>query len=291
MQLLGRKKKNWKLIILISLIILSGCSITNWFLWKDGESGDRDTLPVTLDNLIEMGEYSKLIYTDNEIFTDGTVSPEEPEFYGLNRMIAKQSRIKQDAYSYYVIQEDGVSILIFRGTANAKNVLSDIDIRTFYDEGLDAKIHRGFRDASSAIYDDIKRTYELDHTVFLTGHSLGGAIAQIIGMWLHEKGYNVQIYTFGSPKVSTTFTFNEPNHWRVVDRSDPVPFLPPYPYVHSGMVIDIDTLSWSETHEEGDILQTDGLDHSIKDYLDILYNHSDCDAKCRGSQEIREPND
>ena len=81
-----------------------------------------------------MGEYSKLIYTDKGIFADGTVSPEEPEFYGLNRMIAKQSRIKQDAYSYYVIQEDGVSILIFRGTANAKNVLSDIDIRTFYDE-------------------------------------------------------------------------------------------------------------------------------------------------------------
>ena len=288
MQLLGRKKKNWKLIIIISLIILSGCSITNWFLWKDGESGDRDTLPVSLDNLIEMGEYSKLIYTDKGIFADGTVSPEEPEFYGLNRMISKQSRIKQDAYSYYVIQEDGVTILIFRGTANAKNVLSDIDIRTFHDDGLDLNIHRGFRDASSAIYDDIKRTYELDHTVFLTGHSLGGAIAQIIGMWLHKRGYNVQIFTFGSPKVSTTFTFNEPNHWRVVDRSDPVPFLPPYPYVHSGMVIDINTLEWSENHEEGDILQTDGLDHSIKDYLDILYNHSECDARCRGSRPIRD---
>ena len=103
-----------------------------------------------------------------------------------------------------------------------------------------------------------------------------------------EKRHNVQIFTFGSPKVTTKFLFNKPNHWRVVDRSDPVPFLPPFPYVHSGVVIDIDTLSWSETHEEGDILQTDGLDHSIKDYLDILYNHSECDAKCRGSQKIRD---
>ena len=288
MQLLGRKKKNWKLIILISLILLSGCSITNWFLWKDGESGDRDTLPVSLDNLIEMGEYSKLIYTDKGIFADGSVSPEEPEFYGLNRMIAEQSRVKKDQFSYYVIQEDGITILIFRGTANAKNVLSDIDIRTFDDDQLDVKLHRGFRDAADSIYGDIKRNYELDHTVFLTGHSLGGAVAQIIGMWLHKRGYNVQIFTYGSPKVSTTFTFNEPNHWRVVDRSDPVPFLPPIPYVHSGVVIDIDTLSWSENHEEGDILQTDGLDHSIKDYLDVLYNHSDCDAKCRGSQKIRD---
>ena len=288
MQLLGRKKKNWKLIIIGIVTLLSGCTFTNWFLWSGGESGGRDTLPVTLDSLIEMGEYSKLIYTDKGIFADGSVSPEEPEFYGLNRMIAKQSRVKKDQFSYYVLQEDGVTILIFRGTANAKNVLSDIDIRTFDDDLLDVKLHRGFRDAAESIYGDIKRNYELDHTVFLTGHSLGGAVAQIIGMWLHKRGYNVQIFTYGSPKVSTTFTFNEPNHWRVVDRSDPVPFLPPIPYVHSGVVIDIDTLSWSENHEEGDILQTDGLDHSIKDYLDVLYNHSDCDAKCRGSQEIRD---
>ena len=288
MQLLGRKKKNWKLIIIGIVTLLSGCTFTNWFLWSGGESGGRDTLPVTLDSLIEMGEYSKLIYTDKGIFADGSVSPEEPEFYGLNKMIAEQSRVKKDQFSYYVLQEDGVTILIFRGTANAKNVLSDIDIRTFDDDLLDVKLHRGFRDAAESIYGDIKRNYELDHTVFLTGHSLGGAVAQIIGMWLHKRGYNVQIFTYGSPKVSTTFTFNEPNHWRVVDRSDPVPFLPPIPYVHSGVVIDIDTLSWSENHEEGDILQTDGLDHSIKDYLDVLYNHSDCDAKCRGSQEIRD---
>ena len=288
MQLLGRKKKNWKLIIIGIVTLLSGCTFTNWFLWSGGESGGRDTLPVTLDSLIEMGEYSKLIYTDKGIFADGSVSPEEPEFYGLNKMIAEQSRVKKDQFSYYVLQEDGVTILIFRGTANAKNVLSDIDIRTFDDDLLDVKLHRGFRDAAESIYGDIKRNYELDHTVFLTGHSLGGAVAQIIGMWLHKKGYNVQIFTYGSPKVSTTFTFNEPNHWRVVDRSDPVPFLPPIPYVHSGVVIDIDTLSWSENHEEGDILQTDGLDHSIKDYLDVLYNHSDCDAKCRGSQKIRD---
>ena len=125
MQLLGRKKKNWKLIIIISLILLSGCSITNWFIYKDGESGNRDTLPVTLDSLIEMGEYSKLIYTDKGIFADGSVSPEEPEFYGLNRMIAEQSRVKKDQFSYYVIQEDGITILIFRGTANWKNIDKD----------------------------------------------------------------------------------------------------------------------------------------------------------------------
>ena len=82
-------------------LVLSGCSITNWFLWKEGKSGDRDTLPVTLDTLIEMGEYSKLIYTDRGIFADGSVSPEEPEFYGLNKMISEQYRVKWNHYSHF----------------------------------------------------------------------------------------------------------------------------------------------------------------------------------------------
>ena len=67
-----------------------------------------------------------------------------------------------------------------------------------------------------------------------------------------------------------------------------MPFLPPYPYVHSGVVIDVNTLEWSENHKEGSFTSTDSKEHSIKDYLDILYNLSDCDAKCRGSQEIRD---
>ena len=106
-----------------------------------------------------MGEYSKLIYTNKGIFADGTVSPEEPEFYGLNRMIADQHRVKKDQFSYFVIQEDGVTILIFRGTSNWKNVLSDLDARPFIDDYLDTKLHRGFRDAAESIYGDIKRNY------------------------------------------------------------------------------------------------------------------------------------
>lgn len=200
-----------------------------------------------------MGEYSKNIYTKK----------------GIN----------VNNFSYYVIQEDGITILVFKGTSNAYDVLTDIDIRPFYDKSLNAYIHRGFRDAAELIIEDIKSKYHLDHTVYLTGHSLGGAIAQVIGMWLHEEGNNVQIYTFGSPKVTTKFLFNKPNHWRMVYRSDPIPFLPPLPYVHSGIVINIETLEWDENHDEGNLLQTDGLDHSIKDYLDVLYKHLDNGVK------------
>jgi hypothetical protein len=144
------------------------------------------------------------------------------------------------------------------------------------------------RDAADILYQDIKNNYKLEPTVYLTGHSLGGAIAQIIGMWLHKEGHNVQIFTFGSPKVCTKFMFNEPNHWRVAVRSDPVPYMPGIPFVHSGIHIDPETLEWDESHIEDSMWGIDALDHSVVDYLDILYNHSECDAKCRGSRDIRE---
>ena len=67
-----------KLLVIASILIfqLSGCLVTNQFLFDEGKSGTKATLPVSLDTLIKMGEYSKLIYTDADIFADGKVSPD-----------------------------------------------------------------------------------------------------------------------------------------------------------------------------------------------------------------------
>ena len=133
-------------------------------------------------------------------------------------------------------------------------------------------LHRGFKDAATWIFEDIQKDYRLEKTVYLTGHSLCGAVAQIIGLWLHNAGYHVQIYTFGSPKVTTTFFGIRPIHYRVAIRNDPVPFVPPYPFLHSGISIDPKTLNWEEGGEanRGSFTEIDGLDHSILKYVTIL---------------------
>jgi predicted lipase len=136
-------------------------------------------------------------------------------------------------------------------------------------------LHRGFKDAATWIFEDIQRDYRLEKTVYLTGHSLGGAVAQIIGLWLHNAGYHVQIYSFGSPKVSTSFFGNRPIHYRVLVRNDPVPFVPPYPFLHSGISIDAKTLDWEEGGEANrdSFSEIDGRDHSIVYYTRILKGH------------------
>ena len=261
-QLLGISIKKILTAITISLI-LSGCTALNPLLYFEGESGDKTTLPVEVEELIEFAEYCNEVYEDRN---------ENYEVKG--------------EFSYTVKQSDGITILVFRGTANVQNVGTDIDLRPFKDSALseyyygvgprneleNVYLHRGFRSAASSIFDDIKKNYKLEKTVYLTGHSLGGAIAQIIGLWLNYDEYNVQIYTFGSPKVSTTFFGNKPSHYRIALRNDPVPFTPPWPFLHSGIFIDPETLDWMEGGEtdRDSFTEIDGRDHSIREYVDIL---------------------
>ena len=245
MQLLGRKRKNWKLIILIGLILFSGCAKSKVDTNNDLGSGDKSNLPVTLNALIEHAEYCKGIYDS-----------------GGDR---------KDDVAFDVKQDNGITIIIIRGTANQSNLQSDIDVRLVRDDELGIYLHKGFRDASVSVMSNIEIGITINHTVYVTGHSLGGAIAQIIGMWLHKRGHNVQVFSYGSPKVSNQImSSGQPTHWRVVRRSDPVPFTPPWPFFHTGLFIDSQTLDWGPDNDNGLISKTDGLTHAIAKYVETL---------------------
>ena len=239
-------------------LILNSCAKNVADKNNDLGSGDKSNLPVTLASLVEHAEYCKAIY-------DGGGS-------------------ERDEVAFEVKQENGISIIVIRGTANNANVLSDVDVRLVTDVRLGIRLHKGFRDAATTIMQIIDtsmtsrgvvqgqtRTYPLEHTVHVTGHSLGGAVAQIIGMWLHKRGKNVQVFSYGSPKVSDqVLSGGQPTHWRVVRRSDPIPFTPPWPYRHTGLFIDSQDLDWGPDNDNGLISKTDGLDHSILKYVTTL---------------------
>ena len=212
-----------------------------------GANGTKENLPVDVGILIEMAEYCEKIYDEGR-------------------------EIGEDEFAYNVVEDRGVTIISIRGTDNGKNVLTDLDARPFRDKKLGVQVHRGFRDASEKLKNDIIENVALEETIILTGHSLGGAIAQILGLWFEDDAYEVQIYTFGSPSIMMEQMW-EDGHFRVYLENDPVPFLPPYPYVHWGIGINAETLDWDEDHPIGDITKIDARDHSIKEYLKILNRH------------------
>ena len=217
-----------------------------------GANGTKEDLPVGVEVLIEMAEYCERIYDEGK-------------------------EIGQDEFAYNVVQDRGVTIISIRGTDNAKNVLTDLDARPFKDRKLGVQVHRGFRDASEKLKNDIIENVPLEENIILTGHSLGGAIAQILGLWFEDDAYEVQIYTFGSPSVMIEQMW-EDGHFRVYLENDPVPFLPPFPYMHWGIRINAETLDWDENHPIGDVTKIDARDHSIKEYLKVLKRHGKSDG-------------
>ena len=82
-----------------------------------------------------------------------------------------------------------------------------------YFPGTNVKVHRGFEKTIKAIYDDlhseIKRLLDFyedlgyGDTVKVkgTGHSLGGALAHLSAVVLAHDGIDVELITFGAPKV------------------------------------------------------------------------------------------
>ena len=139
---------------MVVALVLSGCAKNVADKNNDLGSGDKSNLPVTLESLIEHAEYCKAIYDSGGD--------------------------QKDEVAFEVKQDSGISIIVIRGTANVDNVQSDIDVRLVDDARTGIKLHKGFRDASLGVMEIIDRDHMVEHTVHITGHSLGGAVAQII---------------------------------------------------------------------------------------------------------------
>lgn len=119
-----------------------------------------------------------------------------------------------------------------------------------------AKIHRGFAEAYLSVADEvmsmIKELYDSDpRPVFLTGHSLGGALATICALDCALKyqlgSADLQVATYGSPRVgneSFRKVYDEliPASWRVSIAADIVTSLPKVDYQHVGKKIMLTTV-------------------------------------------------
>jgi len=137
--------------------------------------------------------------------------------------------------------------LIFRGTTTANrkaDILTDARIGiTSNSAGL--PVHTGFHHCFTSMLPDIKRFFD-EHkgnikVVHCLGHSLGGAVASLAADWVaRTHKHPTKLYTFGSPRVgtdwfanSTTSALRKENMHRVYHRTDPVPMVPLYPFMHA----------------------------------------------------------
>lgn len=128
-------------------------------------------------------------------------------------------------------ESDKMVILAFRGTQkeDPQDIITDLEAN-FYQDGKGVKIHDGFYRAFQCVESDIKNAVEglNEYSLYVTGHSLGGALALIATRALNSDNL-AACYTYGSPKVGDEEFGDEikPPIYRVVNAYDIVPFSPP----------------------------------------------------------------
>lgn len=141
--------------------------------------------------------------------------------------------IPELAVTFYLLRndKDKSQVVVVRGTSNIENTLLDMDVKLVTDAHAGVRLHRGFSLAAEKIYREIKSQLKPGYTVSATGHSLGGAVALILALYLDIDQFEVmRVVTFGQPKVTNlagAAKFKHLKILRVVASNDLVPLVPP----------------------------------------------------------------
>ncbi|KXN68903.1 alpha/beta-hydrolase, partial [Conidiobolus coronatus NRRL 28638] len=152
-----------------------------------------------------------------------------------------------DSSGYLAVNNYNRQIIIaFKGTSSIFNWLYNAVIITnnagVGDPYSSAAVHGGFNTMANYLYQQTQialinamRQFP-NYQVVFTGHSLGGAIAEILAFKLAQNGViryeNINIYTYGQPKAGNSafasYVNSQPwTYMRVTSFGDPVPTLPP----------------------------------------------------------------
>jgi len=208
---------------------------------------------------------------------------------------------------YWTVSEEHV-VLAFCGTNDVRDWLTNIQFPMIPESG--GKVHRGFSEALDSIWSifftKVKTHTDAGRKLWITGHSLGGALATLVARRLPTSMKPVGVYTFGQPRVGDT-VFGKKyklKHHRFVNNKDIVPTVPsrfipgafpPAFYTHCGSLEFFDKkgklvaassselgllpdlqealsqLSTATTEAQAKQLVIDGIrDHAMKGYLECL---------------------
>lgn len=151
-----------------------------------------------------------------------------------NYVLTLYHRVAEIQMTFYLATDDSSrsQVIAVRGTSNSENAMLDIAFRLMPDDKTGIRLHQGFAYAAGLIYEELRPLLKKNYRIRSTGHSLGGAVAQILAMYLDADGFEVgRIVTFGQPKVTNIPGANRFQHLeilRVVTPTDVVPLVPPF---------------------------------------------------------------
>ncbi|MEU3022586.1 Mbeg1-like protein [Nocardiopsis alba] len=170
------------------------------------------------------------------------------------RMPLSRPFVLEDTQAYVMAGNDMI-VIAFRGTEpeQVRDWLSDVNAPQVREHSCEGRVHWGFQRALDAVYSELTGTLrefrDSDQTVWVTGHSLGGALAMLAAARLHfADGVLADgVYTFGQPRTCDPALARvyeqafQGRMYRFVNNNDIVAQVPPEPlYRHVSEVRHID---------------------------------------------------
>ncbi|MGD8176854.1 lipase family protein [Marinimicrobium sp. ARAG 43.8] len=138
------------------------------------------------------------------------------------------------------------AFILLRGSHYLADWLTNLNA-TCSRSAFNQLVHDGFNQAFKSMMPQIAKFMETSvasegiHTIHCVGHSLGGALASLCAEWIKANyGRRSLTYTFGSPRVglegfasNSTRELGGDSMFRAYHKTDVVPYLPVWPYVHT----------------------------------------------------------
>eukprot|EP01023_Acetabularia_acetabulum_P025187 TRINITY_DN24123_c0_g1_i8.p1 TRINITY_DN24123_c0_g1~~TRINITY_DN24123_c0_g1_i8.p1 ORF type:complete len:333 (-),score=31.02 TRINITY_DN24123_c0_g1_i8:1489-2487(-) len=222
------------------------------------------------------------------------------------------------AFVGYLPSTDSITV-VFRGTdmRDLENWMLDLEgwqtsTSLPYNGAKDVRVHDGFYRSyfDSILHKEVTKqvvslleTHGKDKNIKIVGHSMGAAFAELAALdfVLNSTIKNIDVVTFGSPRVGNLAyyklfysLFNDQKSWRITNKHDPVPFLPPtllgYHHVsREAWIVSGENLSTGfdimlcngsgedpDCHNSVAFFSFDSLDHTHYFGLQLYENYSQC---------------
>ncbi len=170
----------------------------------------------------------------------------------VRQILQRQHRI--NIFSGIAFTSKQHNVLVFRGTQTQAEWLQNLNAKQVKYDASDGKdygaVHEGFLGLTKKLNPDpVAIAKQLDPTIpcYITGHSLGAAVATLLAMEIAQKvpqiKDQIRLYTFaaprvGSPQFAKVHSQLIPNSYRIVNLADSIPLVPPVSlgnsYTHVG---------------------------------------------------------
>ncbi len=185
---------------------------------------------------------------------------------------------KEATRGYVAARRDDI-VLAFRGTDEVEDWIINLKFLQVKDNG--AMVHQGFALALSSIWDKAEETLRnltrcKNRKIWITGHSLGGALATLATRRVANMNLGpLETYTFGQPRVGDDVMKKQivSPFYRFAYVSDPITFAPfsipkTVKYVHAGTLKQIDANGVIHEDETNFLTQLTSAARSVKQIAD-----------------------